>query len=264
VKHTVRPDNDIYEKWSHHTRAEGNRDWIFLLLFSCTVNEALLGGSGTTIRHNTQTYTYHTKYDTTLKQSAAHQATQTIKDKLSHNAFTSEIDKSWLVSRRGIVTSKPNELLFCNVIWAFLWEASTRTHLLTCLLQLLVSRSRLLFSTLEAEYSNRRFWRKRWLPGSNSVKFWVMPAFGRKIPPPSSRSKKKPKSNSAKAGGRFLTYTSILTVQVICSSETSTVSELRVVNTQYTVLFIAIVVCGKNPEFSLVLLNGNEVNLRSW
>jgi hypothetical protein len=30
------------------------------------------GGSGTTIRHNTQKYTYHTKYHTMLKQNTAH------------------------------------------------------------------------------------------------------------------------------------------------------------------------------------------------
>jgi hypothetical protein len=40
----------------------------------------LPGGNDTTIRHNTQKYTYYLKYHTTLKQNKAHQATQTRKD----------------------------------------------------------------------------------------------------------------------------------------------------------------------------------------
>jgi hypothetical protein len=38
----------------------------------------LLCGTGTTIRHNIQKHTYHTKYHTTLEQNTAHKATQTL------------------------------------------------------------------------------------------------------------------------------------------------------------------------------------------
>jgi hypothetical protein len=40
----------------------------------------LPGGSDTTIRHNTQKYTYDTKYHTTLEQITSHKAMQTIED----------------------------------------------------------------------------------------------------------------------------------------------------------------------------------------
>jgi hypothetical protein len=53
-----------------------------LLVFKRTANGFLPGGSGTAIRHNTQKYTYHTKYHSMLKQNIAHKATQTLKDTL--------------------------------------------------------------------------------------------------------------------------------------------------------------------------------------
>jgi hypothetical protein len=56
---------------------------VYLILLSIwTANGGLPGGTGTTISHNTQKYTYHTKQHTTLKQNTAHKATQTLKDTL--------------------------------------------------------------------------------------------------------------------------------------------------------------------------------------
>jgi hypothetical protein len=55
---------------------------LLLVLFNGTANGFLPCGSGTTIRHDTQKYTYHTKYHTMLKQYTAHKATQIIHDTL--------------------------------------------------------------------------------------------------------------------------------------------------------------------------------------
>jgi hypothetical protein len=46
-----------------------------------TANGVLLGGSGTTIRHNTQ-ITHITQYNTTIKRNTTHKTTHTIKDTL--------------------------------------------------------------------------------------------------------------------------------------------------------------------------------------
>jgi hypothetical protein len=60
---------------------------LLLLLLKC--KWILLGGSGTSIRHYTQKYTYHTKYHTTLKQNTEHSATRTIND-IFHNEYNTK------------------------------------------------------------------------------------------------------------------------------------------------------------------------------
>jgi hypothetical protein len=67
----------------------------------------LPGDIGATIRHNTQKYTYHTKYHTTLKQNTAHKATQTIKDTL-HTMNTTQRNNEYN-SIRIIVTTDDSE-----------------------------------------------------------------------------------------------------------------------------------------------------------
>jgi hypothetical protein len=54
---------------------------LLLSLINWTANGLLPGGSGD-IRHNTQKYTYHTKYHTMHRQNTTHKATQTIKGTL--------------------------------------------------------------------------------------------------------------------------------------------------------------------------------------
>jgi hypothetical protein len=50
---------------------------LLLLLFILTANEFLSGGSGTTIRHNTQ-ITHIIQNNTTIKRNTAHKSTHTI------------------------------------------------------------------------------------------------------------------------------------------------------------------------------------------
>jgi hypothetical protein len=57
---------------------------LLLLLFILTANGFLPGGSGTTIRHNTQ-ITHH------ARQNTAHKTTQTIKDNTLHIMNTMQI-----------------------------------------------------------------------------------------------------------------------------------------------------------------------------
>jgi hypothetical protein len=52
-----------------------------ILLFILTANGFLPGGSGTTIRHNSQ-ITHITQNNTTIKRITAHKTTRTVKDTL--------------------------------------------------------------------------------------------------------------------------------------------------------------------------------------
>jgi hypothetical protein len=70
--------------WGFDGQPKGNISlgiFYYLLLFILTGSRFLLRGSGITIGHNTQKYTYHT----TLKQNAAHNEynAKTIKETLS-------------------------------------------------------------------------------------------------------------------------------------------------------------------------------------
>jgi hypothetical protein len=67
---------------------------ILLLLFYLTANGGLPSDSDTSIRHNTQKYTYHTKHHTMLKQNTAHKAAWTMKGTLHTMSTTQKYNKN--------------------------------------------------------------------------------------------------------------------------------------------------------------------------